>query len=252
MIDFLNRPGKERPLCISIVGAGGKTTLMSMLAKQLPGKSICTTSTKLAFYEANLFSRHIDLRSRSFEASLLDLQEKDLLISNGTVLINQQKKLLGLSEAQLSEQWKYCQDCSANLLIETDGAKRRLLKAPAEWEPVIPDFSDLVIYVFCPNVLGLPLNEENVFRSHLFSEILGSNIGDSINSKMITRYLAHPQGGQKSIPDQAKKILFSNRHCPISSKDYFCGEELQELSSHFDHYFDGNLKQTMLQTRQVF
>lgn len=252
MIDHLIRPGKERPLCISIVGAGGKTTLMSMLAKQLPGKSICTTSTKLAFYEADLFSRHIDLRSRSFEANLLNLQEKDLLISNGSVLINQQKKLQGLSEDQLSGIWKHCQDRSANLLIEADGAKRRLLKAPAEWEPVIPDFSDLVIYVFCPIILGLTLNEENVFRSHLFLEIVGSDIGDLIDSKMITRYLIHPQGGQKGIPIDAKKVLFSNQHGSPCLETPFSEEELRELSGHFDHYFDGNLKQKLLQTRQVF
>ncbi len=121
---------------------------------------------------------------------------------------------MGLSEAQLSELWKYCQDRSANLLIEADGAKRRLLKAPAEWEPVIPDFSDLVIHIFCPNVLGLPLNEENVFRSHLFSEIVGSNIGDSINSKMITRYLAHPQGGQKKHSRSSKKDLILKSPLP--------------------------------------
>jgi probable selenium-dependent hydroxylase accessory protein YqeC len=252
MIESISKLCADRPLCISIVGAGGKTTLMSMLAKQLPGKTICTTTTKLAFFEADLFSKHLDLRSRSFEANLPDSQKKSLLISNGTVLINQQKKLLGLSEGQLSVVWKCCQDRSANLLIEADGAKRRLLKAPADWEPVIPEFSDLVIYVFGPNILGLSLNEENVFRSHLFSEIVGSEIGEMIDSRMITSFLIHSHGAQKGIPLKAKKILFSNRHCPISSKDHFYGEELQELVKHFDYYFDGNLKQTMLQMRQVF
>jgi probable selenium-dependent hydroxylase accessory protein YqeC len=252
MIEFFNKLRVEHPLCISIVGAGGKTTLMSLLAKQLSEKNICTTTTKLAVHEADLFSGHLNLQSQSFNTDFSYLQERDLLITNGTVIINQVEKLQGLNEAQLSELWKHCQDRFANLLIEADGAKRRLLKAPAEWEPVIADFSDLVIYVICPKVLGKVLNEENVFRSQLFSEMVGSDIGETIDSRMITRYLIHQQGGLKNIPDHAKKILFSDSHGSIGSENLFSGEELQDLADHFDHYFDGNLKQTMLRAGQIF
>ncbi len=58
MIDHLNRLGKERPLCISIVGAGGKTTLMSMLAKQLPGKASALQAPNWRFMKPTYFKTY--------------------------------------------------------------------------------------------------------------------------------------------------------------------------------------------------
>lgn len=252
MIDHLNELRVGNPLCISIVGAGGKTTLLSLLAKQLPGRNICTTTTKLACQEVSLFSRHLNLQSRSFESKHFGFQEKNVLITNGTLEIDQNKKMQGLNNDQLEEIWEHCLDSSMNLLIEADGAKRRLLKAPADWEPVVPEFTDLVIYVFCPDILGLPLIEENVFRSHLFSGIVGSNMGEVIDSKMLTRYLIHSQGGLKNIPDQARKILFSNRHGSCCLESAFSDEEIQMLAMHFEHFLEGNLKQDGLHARKVF
>lgn len=252
MIEFLSKLRVDDPLCVSIVGAGGKTTLLSLLAKQLPGRNICTTTTKLAFQETNLFSRHLNLRSRSFDPKQSGCLEKDLLITNGPVQKGREIKLQGLTETQLDEVWKYCQDSCANLLIEADGAKRRLLKAPADWEPVIPEFTDLVIHVFCPDVLGLSLNEENVFRSQLFAGVTGSNLGEVIDGKMLARYLSHYQGGLKNIPDQARNILFSNSQGSEFMESTFSGEEIQTLATHFDHFFEGNLKQDGLLARQVF
>lgn len=252
MLEFLSKLRVDSPLCVSIVGAGGKTTLLSLLAKQLPGRNICTTTTKLACQEASLFSRHLNLRSRSFDPKEIRHVENDLLITNGRVQKGLENKLQGLNETQLDEVWKYCQDSCANLLIEADGAKRRLLKAPADWEPVVPEFADLVICVFCPDVLGLFLNEENVFRSQLFAGVTGSNLGEVIDSKMLTRYLIHPQGGLKNIPNHAKKILFSNRHVSGFRESAFSDEEIQTLALHFAHFFEGNLMQDGLLARQVF
>lgn len=252
MLEFLSKLRVDSPLCVSIVGAGGKTTLLSLLAKQLPGRNICTTTTKLACQETNLFSRHLNLRSQSFDPKQIGCLEKDLLITNGPTQKGWENKLQGLNETQLDEVWKYCQDSCANLLIEADGAKRRLLKAPADWEPVVPEFTDLVIHVFCPDVLGLSLNEENVFRSQLFAGVTGSNLGEVIDGKMLTRYLIHPQGGLKNIPKHAKNILFSNNHGSVFLESAFGDEEIQTLATHFDHFFERNLKQDGLLARQFF
>lgn len=252
MLEFLSKLRVDSPLCVSIVGTGGKTTLLSLLAKQLPGRNICTTTTKLACQETNLFSRHLNLRSQSFDPKQLGYLERDLLVTNGSMQKGRENKLQGLNEAQLNQVWKYCQDSCANLLIEADGAKRKLLKAPADWEPVIPEFTDLVIHVFCPDVLGLSLNEENVFRSQLFAGVTGSNLGEVIDSKMLARYLSHYQGGLKNIPNHAKNILFSNSHGSGFMESTFDDEDIQTLATHFDHFFEGNLKQDGLLARQVF
>ena len=46
-------------LTVSIVGSGGKTTLMKQLAEKLAGPVLCTTSTKLGVEQALYFDQHI-------------------------------------------------------------------------------------------------------------------------------------------------------------------------------------------------
>ncbi|MFR2214105.1 MAG: selenium cofactor biosynthesis protein YqeC [Ruminococcus sp.] len=45
------------------------------------------------------------------------------------------------------------------MLIEADGAKRKPLKVPADWEPAIPDFADVVVSVIGLDCLGKPICE---------------------------------------------------------------------------------------------
>ena len=44
-------------------------------------------------------------------------------------------------------------------MIEADGAKRLPLKVPGEWEPVIPDFTDLVVGVIGMDAVGQMIRE---------------------------------------------------------------------------------------------
>ena len=46
-------------LIVSIVGSGGKTTLMKQLVEQLSGPVLCATSTKLGTEQAAYFDQHI-------------------------------------------------------------------------------------------------------------------------------------------------------------------------------------------------
>ncbi len=50
------------------------------------------------------------------------------------------------------------------MIIEADGARKLPIKAPAEHEPVIPEFVNTVITVIGLSGLGKPLTEEWVHR----------------------------------------------------------------------------------------
>ena len=61
------------------------------------------------------------------------------------------------------------------MLIEADGAKRKPLKVPADWEPVIPDFADVVVSVIGLDCLGKPICE-TAHRAEYTSSFLGKKI----------------------------------------------------------------------------
>jgi probable selenium-dependent hydroxylase accessory protein YqeC len=91
-------------------------------------------------------------------------------------------------------------------LVEADGAKRRKLKAPAEYEPVIPSEADRVVVVGGLAALGRPLDERTVHRPERAARLLGTPIGTVITPGMVAALLAHPQGGLKGIPRDATVV----------------------------------------------
>ena len=58
-------------------------------------------------------------------------------------------------------------------LVEADGAKGRLLKAPAEYEPVLPAGAERVVVVAGLEAIGRPLDERTVHRPEIAARLLG-------------------------------------------------------------------------------
>lgn len=200
----------NKGIAIALVGAGGKTSLMSYLAHQLSRPVICTTSTKLAAEEAHLFDRHIVLEKGDIMLPEFSENGNAILLTGIPLEVEGIDKLSGLAEEQLLVLNQFCKAKQIPLIIEADGSKRRPLKAPEAWEPVIPAFTYLVITIVGLAGLMKPLNEENVFRSQIFSELTGLESGQAVDLNSILRFLKHPMGGQKGIPDQAKQFVLFN------------------------------------------
>jgi probable selenium-dependent hydroxylase accessory protein YqeC len=57
--------------------------------------------------------------------------------------------------------------------VEADGAKGRLLKAPAEYEPVLPAGAERVVVVAGLEAIGRPLDERTVHRPEIAARLLG-------------------------------------------------------------------------------
>ena len=235
LVEFIERLRVVKPLTISIVGAGGKTTLLIELAYLLPGLVISTTSTKLVTETALLFEWQAQLDGKLPDLKLFrGPQVKNILITDHSFEKDGIKKLEGLTLDQLVTLNRICYQNNATLLIEADGARHRQLKAPAGWEPVIPEFSDLVIYVIGTEGIGKPLNEDNVFRSEIFASLTESKLEAPVQPDMIARYLQHPLGGQKGIPENANKILLITQTNFDSAKT----DLYQNLANQMKDYFD--------------
>ena len=194
---------------VAIVGAGGKTSLLFALAGAAYKPVCLTTTTKLMREEGQGIAEHVLISDfatdpgKSFKRAEISLVINSLNESN--------HKWLGLSLSQAAELISACKQAVVTCLIEADGARHLALKAPAEWEPVIPPLVDLVIVVVGLSAIGKPLNAGAVFREDIFSKLTGLPLGEPILLEHILRMLNHPQGGMKGIPPNSRAAVVFNQ-----------------------------------------
>ncbi len=216
---------------IAITGAGGKTSLMYALAQEIASKGrkvITTTTTKI-------FPPHPDQSPRLIllneDPQLLTLPEEFRLVRHVTVgagIFASNAKIAGVDDEAL----RTCLRFADHLLVEADGAAGRPVKAPEEWEPVIPVMSDLVIPVVGLDCLGQPATDRWVFRLERFLSVTDLHMGDTITPVALARLLAHPQGALKGVDVHTRVIPFLNKEDLLSdgSGVHAIADQLAELS----------------------
>ena len=154
----------------SVIGSGGKTSLLAALARELPGTDVLTTTTHLRPFEgvplvtstdpgAVAASRVVCVGSRA--------EKNDKLVAPD----------LGIDAlASLAD----------HVLVEADGARRLPLKAHAAWEPVIPACSGRTVIVFGASGMGRPVRDV-VHRPEIFCELAGCAPEDAATPKLVAR-----------------------------------------------------------------
>jgi molybdenum cofactor cytidylyltransferase len=199
---------KDREV-ISLVGGGGKTTLMFSWGRELAnlhGGVILTTTTKI--WEPEPSPGFVSMLSSGF----IHLREWIVrnLSTHPCLLIARSRlptgKWEGLPAEWIEEIMKipgvYC------ILLEADGAKGYSLKAPREGEPVVPLNTTLLVPVVGIDALGCPLDENHVFRWNLAMEILEKPEGTILNEELIALLLV---ATMKRRPAGARVIPFINK-----------------------------------------
>jgi len=197
---------------ISIVGGGGKTTLMYSLARELienRATVITTTTTKI-------------LEPSAEQSPFLILEtEEEKLIKLVLENLNKYRHLTIVSEKLSSGKLDGIRpelvirlaelDEVSNIIIEADGAAGKSLKAPRPHEPVIPDNTTLLIPVVGIDAIGCRLTDEAVFKPEIIADLLGLKIGEIVTAELIARLVVHPQGLVKGCPPNARIIPFLNK-----------------------------------------
>lgn len=189
--------GLERARLVALCGAGGKTTLMFALAREMAAageRVLVTTTTKIGSTEGE------------------PPWPPGISISHGGRSADGRKLIGHLPEYidQLKQAGQF-----DRLLVEADGSRKRPLKAPAAHEPVIPSTTDAVIAVAGLSGLGLPLSEETVFRSGIWAALSSAVIGSPVSVESIARVALHKAGLAKGCPETARATLFLNQaHTP--------------------------------------
>jgi len=197
---------------ISLVGGGGKTTLMFALARELAssGQAVITTTTTHIFEPSSSETQLLLLEADEERMVRMLLQNVD---ERRHITVASERlpsgKLKGISPelvARLAElkQVSY-------IIVEADGAAHKSLKAPNPTEPVIPPNTSLVIPVVGIDAVGCCLTEKDVFRPEIVSRLLGLPLGEVISAEAIAILITHPKGIVKGSPDQARVIPFVNK-----------------------------------------
>ncbi len=190
------------PPRVAFVGAGGKTTALFQVAREL-SPCIVTTTTHLGAWQAKEADQHIIIRKSE------DVNQLEKIAFSGIILVMGEEKderLPSLPDKSLKWLEQFSNYHSLPLLIEADGARQKPLKAPKENEPVIPDFVKTVIVVTGLSGIGKPLNEENVYNAEDFSKLGKIKEGEKITAENLTKALIHENGGLKNIPPKARRI----------------------------------------------
>jgi len=196
--------------CLALVGAGGKTTALFQIARQLKPPVFVTATTHLAKDQLNLADRHIIVRNpEDLELIEAYLDSEEVVLVTGS--LHESERSSGVDAISLENMVSITKAHSIPMLIEADGSRQQPLKAPSDHEPVIPPFVDSVMVVAGLSGLGKQLTSEWVHRPELFAFLSGLATGDIISVDALAKVLTSPLGGLKWIPQGARRIVLLNQ-----------------------------------------
>jgi molybdenum cofactor cytidylyltransferase len=195
----------------ALVGGGGKTTAMFRLANEVVergGRVITTTTTRIFGAQISRAPAHVPAADATRERVAAELAiHRHVLVIGATDAGSGKAEGVSLDLFRRLRAW-FPDVC---LLNEADGSRMRPFKAPADYEPVIPAETTLVVPVVGADVFGKPLDVDHVHRPELVSLLCGAPMGAPITPAIVARVLAHPEGGRKGVPPGARVVVLINK-----------------------------------------
>lgn len=188
------------PGVISLVGSGGKTSLLHLLAEQLPAKKILlSTTTKMGYPDPGGYDHF-------YQADFEGLGQAEGITMAGLVTEHDGRKKIsqpqGTAFSQSFSRFEY-------VLLEADGSKRLPLKGWADFEPVILPETTTTIGLLPLAVLGQSITAETVYRLPLFLQQTETQLGEPITLSVLQQVIESSTGLFKNA--KGKKILLLNQ-----------------------------------------
>ncbi|RVU54133.1 selenium cofactor biosynthesis protein YqeC [Anaerosphaera multitolerans] len=185
---------------ISIVGSGGKTTTMFLMAEELKnsGSVLITTTTKISVPE---ILKEYELYFNSVESFLNSNKE----MGNKVIILGsavEKDKILGIDERDFLN----LRNLFDYILIEADGAKKLPLKAWRDFEPVILRETTKTLGIIPGNLIKEKLDYNNIFNPHLFKK--NFNAGEYFSLELLKNIITVKKGIFKN--SRGDKYLYFN------------------------------------------
>jgi len=175
---------------VCAVGAGGKKTLLHLLARAHRGRVAFTTTVMTTFLPDELGFESLVGTDVELLAKADGFREHARVGLFGTH--GKPGRHGGLEPetiARLHEAGGF--DLT---LVKADGARMRWIKAPRDYEPVLPPGTTSVIGVLSARAIGQPLTERIAHRVELISEVTGCAPGETFTPEHMGRLVASPSG----------------------------------------------------------
>ena len=180
---------------LSLVGGGGKTTLLFALGRQLPARTLLTTTTRMG-------------RDRNGGFPVLvgptDSDLADAFGRDDAVLVwrtTDERKALGFAPAEV-DRW-FADGAADHIVVEADGARRRPFTAPAPWEPPIPAASTHVVACIGAEALGYVI-ADRLHRPLRVAAAAGCSPYERLTPARAAAALTSPVGMMKNVPASAR------------------------------------------------
>lgn len=211
-MDIVRALGLKDREMIGVVGAGGKTTLIFHLAKELQrmGKKVLISTTTRMFKPSSEQGGPLIFRQDIF--SLKDEISRALKVSGTATLAQreiEESKIKGVMPEILDDLFET--GICDYILVEADGSRRKPIKAPGSLEPQIPPKTTWALGVIGLDALDKTLDDQNVHRPELLSNITGTPLGAKIDGDTVLRLILHRKGLFKDIDSRVKKMVVLNK-----------------------------------------
>ena len=214
---------EKKPLIITFIGSGGKTSLIWLLARCLAGnpqrKILVTPSTKMFPPSEKYYAHYFVKPPGAAEA--------------GITLAGKYNRTTGKLESFALPELERSAALFDLVLIEGDGSRELPLKGWAEYEPVVPACTDYTIGIIPLWPLGMVLSEKIIFRLPEFCALCGAQPGDTLTPEHLAAVIGGNEGCRSLFSaGRGSQILFLNcREMP--AEPYLSGEIINLLNENF-------------------
>ncbi|MEY8336445.1 selenium cofactor biosynthesis protein YqeC [Lachnospiraceae bacterium 62-35] len=231
------------PFVIALVGAGGKTTVMYHLSKELIQqgyRTAVTTTTHIYLPEQGIcipvlknerntedrkeerswqkgkygmdnrqqepqsYGKELEKFRKKLEEGWKRQQRTGESLTVGALSLEPGDKLSALPEAFLQE----LESETDILLVESDGSRHLPLKVPAQWEPVILPETSLVIGCVGLSALGKPWKEV-CFRKESASFFFGKVPDREVTEERVAAILIDERGIRKGSGHREYRVILN-------------------------------------------
>lgn len=191
---------------VTFTGAGGKTTAMVRLGRELAAQGtrvLATTTTRLGLDQLRLFPAFV-VDPRPQDVAIMLAKWRFLLVVHSIDRLHD--KALGYAPERIDD----FRSLADVVLVEGDGSRGLPVKAPGPHEPVVPDSTSHLLNVANLTALGQAVGSDTVHRPERFTELTGARHGDRITTTVLARLLLHPGGPARGAPAGAARYFLLN------------------------------------------
>lgn len=179
---------------VCAVGAGGKKSLLRHLATAHPGRVAITATVFTTYFQENLGFAVVVEPDERLPAAVAQL---DPATSVAYACPDARPgRRAGVSAATVERIHR--EGGFAATYVKADGARMRLVKAPADSEPALPACCTTVVPVLSALAIGEPLAARVAHRLERIERVAGLRENEPITALHVGRLLASPEGLMKA------------------------------------------------------